>query len=295
MNVGADFGPIDAQARGCVVSIGVFDGVHRGHRRVLEILRETATRRALPTVALTFDPHPRLVLQPHKALPMLVSLRRRQSLLLATGYVDRCVVLPFDQRQREQSADDFVRETLVGTLGMRALVVGENFVCGRGRVGTIDYLRKLGLRFGFTVHAVEMDMPHGTTSSVPSSSTEARRLIQAGEVARAASLLGRPHELECVVGGSLSQTRGYELMLPAGMCVPAAGTYTALLSVSHERLVRASVQLIRKEDAGGVRCLLQPAGDQSGPTPRPGMPVTLRFLDALHSGITRDIEAVMAA
>lgn len=214
----------DAQARACVVSIGVFDGVHRGHRPVLGTLREAGARRALPTVVVTFDPHPRLVLQPHRALPMLVSLRRRLSLLAATGNVDRCIVVPFGQLQREQSADDFVRETLVERLGMHALVVGENFVCGRGRVGTVDYLRKLGTRFGFAVEPVAMDMSRGDEPGVPSSSTETRRLIQAGHVTRAAALLGRPHELECVVAGSLTPDFGYELTLPPGMCVPAAST-----------------------------------------------------------------------
>jgi riboflavin kinase/FMN adenylyltransferase len=203
MYIASEFGLRDAQARECVVSIGVFDGVHCGHGRVLGALREAGARHALPTVVVTFDPHPRLVLQPHRTVPMLVSLRHRLSLLTATGNVDRCVVVPFDRRQAEQSADDFVRKTLVERLGMRALVVGENFVCGRGRVGTVDYLRKLGERFGFAVDPVAMDVRHEGELSVPSSSTETRRLIQAGHLTRAAALLGRPHELECVVAGSL--------------------------------------------------------------------------------------------
>src|SRR6516225_7897050 len=91
MYIASEFGRRDAQARECVVSIGVFDGVHCGHGRVLGALREAGARHALPTVVVTFDPHPRLVLQPHRTVPMLVSLRHRLSLLTATGNVDRCV------------------------------------------------------------------------------------------------------------------------------------------------------------------------------------------------------------
>jgi riboflavin kinase/FMN adenylyltransferase len=285
--------PRDTPARGCVVSIGVFDGVHRGHRRVLEKLRETGARLALPTVAVTFDPHPRLVLQPDRSLPMLVSLRRRLSLLGATGNVDRCVVLPFDQRQREQSAGDFVQETLVGQFGMRALVVGENFVCGRGRVGTVDYLRKLGKRLGFAVHAVKMDMPHGDETGTPSSSTEVRRLIQVGQITRAAALLGRPHELECMAAGGPAQDSCYELMLPTGMCIPAAGTYTALLSTHEGLSTRASMQLSLSDDTGSLRCFLNPVNCRLDVGP--GTPVIAQFLDMTGTGSANNFPRVLAA
>lgn len=291
MKVAPYFDPRDAQA--CVVSIGVFDGVHRGHRRVLETLREAGARRALPTVVVTFDPHPRLVLQPHKALPMLVSLRRRLSLLAETGNVDRCIVLPFDQCQREQSADDFVHKTLVERLGMRALVVGENFVCGRGRVGTVDYLRRLGGQFGFAVDPVAMDVSHRHEPGVPSSSTETRRLIQAGHVMHAAALLGRPHELECVVAGNMTPDWGYELMLPTGMCVPAAGNYAALASVHRGRPTWVSVQLTLKDSVRAMRCFLRPVGGTLAPTP--GTPVIVEFLDTLRTDMARDLESDIAA
>lgn len=288
-------GPNDSQAGECVVSIGVFDGVHQGHHRVLKTLRATASRHTLPTVVLTFHPHPRCVLQPHKPLPMLVSLPRRLALLAETGHVDRCIILPFNEHQRTQSADDFVRETLVDRLGMRALVVGENFVCGRGRVGSVDYLRTLGVRFGFTVHAVTMARPDRDTSSVPSSSTETRRLIQAGEVARAAVLLGRPHELECAVSGGLAHEGSHELTLPAGMCIPAPGTYTAVSTGTDGRSKLVSVELTRDEETSGSRCLLRPIeGTRSKKLePRPGTQVVIRFLDTLHSGIASKTEPLV--
>lgn len=285
----------DSQTGECVVSIGVFDGVHQGHLRVLKTLRAAAARHALPTVVLTFHPHPRLVLQPHKPLPMLVSLPRRLALLAETGHVDRCIILPFDEHRRAQSADDFVRETLVERLGMRALVVGENFTCGRGRVGSVDYLRTLGVRFGFTVYAVAMARPDGDTSSVPSSSTETRRLIQAGQVARAAVLLRRPHELECTVLGGLAHGGGHELTLPTGMCIPAPGTYTAVSTGIDGRSKLVSVDLTWNEEISGFRCLLRPieGGLPTKPEPRPGTPVVIRFLDALHSGIASKAEPLV--
>lgn len=285
--------PSDAPARGCVVSIGVFDGVHRGHRHVLEKLHEAGTRLAVPTAVVTFDPHPRLVLQSHRSLSMLVSLRRRLSLLEATGNVDHCVVLPFDQLQREQSADDFVREALVGRLGMRALVVGQNFVCGRGRVGTVDYLRELGKGLGFAVHAVEMDTPHDGESETPSSSTEARRLIQAGQVTRAAALLGRPHELECVAADGPAQDSCYELMLPAGMCTPPAGTYTTHLRVRGRPSATASMRLSISNDTGRLRCFLDTANCRLDLGP--GTPVTAQFLDTIGSGAASNVARSMAA
>lgn len=293
MKVQLDSNPRHAPTRGCVVSIGVFDGVHRGHRRVLEKLHETATRLGLPTAVVTFDPHPRLILQPHRSLAMLVSLRRRLSLLEATGNVDHCVVLPFDQLQREQSADDFVRETLVRRLGMRALVVGENFVCGRGRVGTVDYLRELGNRFGFAVHAVKMDIQYNDETGTPSSSTEVRRLIQAGQVTDAAALLGRPHELECVAVDSPTRQRCYELMLPAGICIPAAGTYATRLRVPGRLSATASTQLSLRNDTNGLRCFLDAVNCRIDLGP--GTPVIAQFLDTIGSGAASNVTRVLAA
>lgn len=264
-----------------------------------KILYETGVRLALPTVVVTFDPHPRLVLQPHRLLPMLVSLRRRLSLLEATGNVDRCMVLSFDQLQREQSADDFVRKTLVGQLGMRALVVGENFVCGHGRGGTVDYLRKLGDQYGFTVHAVKMDVPYGEETCMQTSSTETRRLIEAGQVVRAAALLGRPHELECVVADCLAQDSCIELILPSRTCIPGAGTYAAILSVRDRRSTRVSIQLSLSGDTG-LRCFLYAVNGRLDLGS--GAPVIVQFLDMIGSGaasnfarvlVTRDIACIV--
>jgi riboflavin kinase / FMN adenylyltransferase len=253
--------------QGCVVSIGVFDGVHRGHRRVLEMLRETAEHLGLPAVVVTFDPHPRRVLQPDKAPPMLVSVERRLELLAATGCVDHVCVMPFDQHRREQSADDFVSQTLIDRLGIRALVVGANFVCGKARTGTIDYLSRLGKAANFSVHPVPLRAAFDELGVEPASSTVIRRLVLDGDVRSSARLLGRYHELECKVG-----SRG-ELLLPPGMCVPRDGRYTVHLRSRHG--VKHPAQVKIQEDEGYHRGLIQRADFE------PGTLVTMQFVDTV--------------
>src|SRR5258705_201002 len=165
------------EASGSVVAIGTFDGVHRGHRRLLQTLRETGAALRLPTIVVTFDPHPRAVLRPDQAPALLVSVEQRLELLALTGAADHCLVLPFDRRISEATAREFVARTLVRRLRMSALVVGENFRCGRGRSGDIALLRALGTEFGFTVHALALRSDAESTLQPPCSSTEMRRLI----------------------------------------------------------------------------------------------------------------------
>ncbi|BCZ81310.1 hypothetical protein PTKU64_49850 [Paraburkholderia terrae] len=260
---------MNAAEMGCVISIGMFDGVHRGHRRVLARLRETAARHALPAVVVTFDPHPRRVLQPDKAPPMLASLRRRLALLASTGCVDRTLVLPFDQRLREQGADEFVRHVLVERLGMRALVVGENFACGKGRTGTIRYLAELGQRLEFDLHPVSLRPAFDGSESMPASSTVARQLILNGDVSGAAQVLGRRHEIEGVSGGN------GELMLPGGMCIPREGDYAVELVARNADVIPARASI--RYTATGPCCFVQQARLE------PGVSLTMRFIDALVS------------
>jgi riboflavin kinase / FMN adenylyltransferase len=260
---------MDSMKHGCVISIGVFDGVHAGHWRVLRTLRKTADDHGLPAVVVTFDPHPRRVLQPDKAPPMLASLQRRIELLESTGCVDHTFVLPFDQSQREQAAEDFVRHTLIEQLGMRALVVGENFACGKARAGTVEYLTRLGMSANFSVHPVRLHTALDELSAEPTSSTVIRRLILDGDVRTSARLLGRYHELECTVG-----SRG-KLLLPAGMCVPRDGRYAVLLSSPQSDALTANVHIWG--EGNRHHCLTQHVDFE------PGTGVTVRFVDAIET------------
>ncbi|WP_240755894.1 FAD synthetase family protein [Nocardioides iriomotensis] len=169
-----------------VVTIGVFDGFHRGHVALVEAALAAGTRRGSPTVLLTFDPHPLAVLAPAQAPRQLLPVDDRVEHAFALG-VDCVVVLPFTAELAEQSATDFVEQGLVGRMGVESLVVGSNFRCGRGGEGDVDHLRRAGRRHGFDVRVVDLVRRGERTCS----STEVRRALAAGDVHDAFDVLGR--------------------------------------------------------------------------------------------------------
>ena len=175
-------GEIDAS----VVTVGVFDGFHRGHVGLVEAARAEGRRLGLPTVLVTFEPHPLVVLAPERAPLQLLSVDDRVAQALALG-VDGVVVLPFTRELAAQPAADFVEKGLVARLGVRSLVVGDNFHCGRGGEGDVAFLSAAGGRLGFDVSGVDL-VCHGTRTC---SSTEVRRALAAGDLATARDLLGR--------------------------------------------------------------------------------------------------------
>jgi riboflavin kinase / FMN adenylyltransferase len=257
----------------------MFDGVHRGHAKVLAQLRGCGERLALPTTVVTFDPHPRAVVQPGACPGLLSSLSDRMQLLSETGAVDRCIVLRFDEERSRQHVDDFVRGTLLSQLGMRELVVGANFSCGHRRVGTVDYLAALGLRLGFGVTPVLLDAVPGSMEAVRSSSTEARRLIQLGDLVGASSLLQRPHEMT----GRLTRAPGashlpMEVSLPSAMCAPAEDDYVGLVRCSGPIAPWIPAVLQVREEPGTrqriVRLLAEGRMQAS-----PGEELRIRFVD----------------
>ncbi|OOG50381.1 FAD synthetase family protein [Polaromonas sp. C04] len=256
-----------ALPHGSVVSIGMFDGVHRGHRGVLERLGEQGRRFGLPTVVLTFDPHPRAVLNSSAAPRMLSPLADRLELLAATGDVDHCLVLPFDRRRSEEPVESFVQDTLLGRLRMRALVVGENFACGRGRSGDVRRMRALGERQGFEVHAIALHSVPVIDQLGPCSSTATRRLIHSGDVRAASLLLDRPHELTCAVEAvSAMPIMALDARVPDDMCAPPADHYAGAVrnrrsgagwtpAVLHMREdARTHRRLVRIENALAAEC-----------------------------------------
>jgi riboflavin kinase/FMN adenylyltransferase len=268
-----------------VVSIGTFDGVHRGHRAVLAELRAVGRSLGLPTVVLTFDPHPRAFLQPQSAPRMISTVDDRIALLAESGAVDHCLVLPFDRAVSEASADDFVRELLVARLGMRRLVVGANFRCGRGRQGDVDYLGQLGTAHGYAVEPVRLRTTDVDGAGVRCSSTEARRLIQSGDVHTAAALLARPHEIRAmVVGGAPARASGAaEIRLPEGICLPPAGQYAgAVRAQIGARCWRPA--LVHLAEADGMARVFSDA--QFAPTP--GSAVSVRFFGTAPAKLCPD-------
>ncbi|HXQ98782.1 MAG TPA: bifunctional riboflavin kinase/FAD synthetase [Pseudomonas sp.] len=178
------------QHRGCVATIGNFDGVHRGHQAILARLRERAVELGLPSCVVIFEPQPREFFSPETAPARLARLRDKLDLLAAEG-VDLVLCLPFNQRLSKLSAAEFVDTVLIDGLGVKHLEVGDDFRFGCDRIGDFDFLQKVGADKGFTVEAaqtVEID-------GVRVSSTKVRNALAAGDFTLAADLLGRPFEI----------------------------------------------------------------------------------------------------
>ncbi|MGJ7505937.1 FAD synthetase family protein [Variovorax sp. GT1P44] len=264
---------------GAVVSIGMFDGVHRGHAKVLRQLRARGESLGLPTAVVTFDPHPRAVVRPDGCPRLLSSVDDRMQLLAATGAVDHCLVLRFDQQRSRQDAEAFVRDTLLAQLGMRELIVGENFACGRGRVGTVAYLSALGGAVGFSVAPVALDTVPGVQEAVRCSSTEARRLIQIGDVAGASSVLQRPHEMTgTITRSSRAPRRRIQAALASAMCTPAEADYVGAVrrNGSESRWIPALLH-VRNDGRSSQRIVRLLAEDEVDVSP--GDELRIRFVD----------------
>lgn len=208
------------------LAIGVFDGVHRGHQALLGAMVQRARElQALPLV-LTFDPHPNAVVRPDRNPPMIQRLNQRLECLEATG-VEAVWVARFDRAFSLQQAEDFVRSLHGWFPQLRTLFVGARFTFGHRRGGDTTLLRRLGGQLGFEVHPVQPVQLEGAVVS----STRIRRLIQAGELAAAARLLGRPWRLAGQVerGEGIGRRMGVPTanVQAEGMVLPPLGAYAA--------------------------------------------------------------------
>jgi riboflavin kinase/FMN adenylyltransferase len=217
--------------RSAVVTVGSFDGVHRGHVDVLQRLVARARAVGRPSVVVTFEPHPLEVVNPAAAPPRLTLRPEKLEQLAAVG-VDYVVVLPFTPALAACEADRFVREILLARLGMAELLVGHDHGFGRGRLGDIEALRALGrvLGFGVTVLA-----PVCTASGVAISSTGIRRSVAGGDLGRAAEGLGRPYSVagRVVRGDQRGRTLGFPTLnipLPTPRkLLPPDGVYAVVV------------------------------------------------------------------
>ncbi|CAM3678268.1 bifunctional riboflavin kinase/FAD synthetase [Nocardiopsis rhodophaea] len=212
-----------------VVTIGVFDGVHRGHQTILRTAVDQARRLDLPVVVVTFEPHPDSVVRdlPH---PAVLTPPDRKAELLAEHGADAVCVLPFTVELSRLSAEEFVQHVLVDRLHTAAVVVGENFRFGHKAAGDVDVLRTLGEKYDFTTEGVRLVADADTITS-----TLIRRYLSEGNVAEARVELGRPHRVEGrIVHGA---ARGRELLgfptanldCPAHAAIPADGVYAGWL------------------------------------------------------------------
>jgi len=186
------FDDLPPSARGAVVAIGNFDGVHRGHQAVIAKAQRLAREFETPAGLLTFEPHPRRYFQPDAPPFRLTPFRVKTRLLQALG-VDLVYPLPFNRALASLTAEDFVERVLARGLGVRHIVVGDNFRFGQQRLGDTELLARLGPRLGFGVTVMRRVMAAG---SEPYSSSHVRQQLQAGNPTRAALLLGRYFEIE---------------------------------------------------------------------------------------------------
>jgi riboflavin kinase/FMN adenylyltransferase len=214
-----------------VVTVGMFDGVHRGHRALLDRVAAEAAARRLPAAAVTFDRHPLAVLRPGAEPPLLTTLDRRVELLGEAGMA-AVLVLEFTKELSEVTAEAFAVEVLFDRLAARAVVVGENFRFGHKAAGDPALLAELGRPRGIDLVAVPLHAEGGEVVS----STRVRAELAAGDVAAAAVSLGRPFDLEGGVvagdgrGRSLLGVPTANLALPGGLALPADGVYAGHLT-----------------------------------------------------------------
>jgi riboflavin kinase/FMN adenylyltransferase len=188
------FGKQPTPGQNVVVAIGVFDGVHLGHRQIIASAKKRAGELGLPLVVLTFEPHPTAVLAPDRQPAMLTTVSYRAELLLGAG-ADAVVVWPFTKEFASYSPERFVKETLGQTLGAKAVFVGGNFTYGQKALGNVGTLQRAGAQNGFEVDAV----PLVSGGLKPFSSTLIRTAVEEGDLQRAWQLLSRPHCVEGLV------------------------------------------------------------------------------------------------
>ncbi|MGY8905530.1 MAG: bifunctional riboflavin kinase/FAD synthetase [Burkholderiales bacterium] len=192
--------------RACALTIGNFDGVHRGHQAMLALLKNEAEHRGLPACVMTFEPHPREFFSPGQAPPRIASLRDKLTELARCG-IDHAVVLPFDARLANQTPAQFIRDGLMAGLGARYVLVGDDFRFGAKRAGDYAMLDAAGEQHGFDVARMLSYEVHGLRVS----SSAVREALAAGQMAQAARLLGRPYAISGHVlhGRKLGRTLGF--------------------------------------------------------------------------------------
>ena len=213
-----------------VVTIGVFDGVHRGHQVIIARALEIAAERGLPLVVVTFDPHPDEVVRPGSHPPLLCTPRFRAELLGRLG-ADAVCVLPFSYEFSQLPAEEFVRSVLVDALHAAAVVIGENFRFGHKAAGNVTLLGELGEKYEFSAEGV----PLLTDDVGTVSSSRIRDLLAAGAVAAAAAELGRLHRVEGIVvrGHQRGRALGFPTANaepPPHTAIPGDGVYAGWLA-----------------------------------------------------------------
>lgn len=285
----------------CVLTIGNFDGLHRGHQALLKQLTDKASALGLPAVVLTFEPHPREYFAPESAPARLASLREKLQ-LLATSGVDRVHVCRFDARFAAQSAGAFIDDVLIRGLAVRHLFIGDDFRFGSGREGDFSMLKAAGQAHGFEVESMQTLAVDGERAS----SSAVRTALAKGDLEHAARLLGRPYSIagRVVHGDKIGRQLGFPTLniQLKHRRPPISGVFAVAVEGLDGRLLAGVANVgIRPTatDAGRARLevhLLDWSGDCYGAHPRIHFLSKLReekkfaSLDELKAQIARDAE-----
>ena len=241
---------LSASQRGAAVAVGAFDGVHRGHQAVIASAREAAQRLGAPLAVVSFDPHPRRLFQP-EAAPFRLMTAEQMARALAPLGVDRLYLIPFDAEMAGMTDEDFARRVLSEGLGIAHAAVGFDFTFGKGRSGSPEALRTYGESLGFTVSVTDRI---DDASGLKLSSSAVREALKAGDMDRAAAILGRPFAIrgEVIHGDKRGRTIGVPTanIAMGDYMRPAYGVYATRTRLPDGRVIRGVANL-------GVRPMLE--------------------------------------
>jgi len=277
----------------CVLTIGVFDGLHRGHQALVQATVAKAGELGLPAVMMTFDPHPSEVIRPGSHPAELITLRRKAVLAAELG-IDALLVLPFTPAVAATEAETFAYDVIVEKLHAACVVVGDNFRFGYRNAGNLTLLRDLGSRFGFTAQGLGLV----SKDSLTVSSTLIRAGVDAGDVHAAAEALGRPHRVEGIVvhgegrgGTQLGYPTANLDVVPHG-AIPADGVYAGWFVLGDRRSPTAISIGSNPTFSGRVRTVEAFVLDEGGNFY--GRRVALEFVERLRGMVKFDsIEALV--
>ena len=227
-----DFVPVP----NAVVTSGTFDGVHVGHQKILDRLREVAIKNNGETVVITFWPHPRLVLYPNDAELKLLNTFEEKAELLKEQQIDHLLRIPFTKEFSQLSSEEFITKVLVEKIGTKKLVIGYDHHFGKNREGSFEQLKLNGPKYGFTVEEISrQDIDHVTVSS-----TAIRKALETGDLTVANHLLGKPYSISgrVVMGDKLGRLMGFPTanleVDSMHKLVPADGIYAVTVSYAHQ-------------------------------------------------------------
>lgn len=237
------------QFKSSVVTIGNFDGVHRGHVELFRHLIDCGARFGLPTVVVTFEPHPLAVLAPDISPPLITTFSQKTELIDQAG-IDYLAVIKFTHEFSQIQADLFVRNYLCHFLGMRHIIIGHDYAFGRDRSGNYDTLLTMGRECGFSIEDIE---PFGDNNIIFSSS-QARRMISCGDMLGVAAVLGRYHVISgrVVHGREIGSKIGFPTanLVTENELIPPDGVYAVMVMVG-DQLVKGACNIGRNPTFAG--------------------------------------------